>query len=176
MHWSGLVIAKLSVVYLVCIFFSVVSLLAIAITTAFVRTPVTLFLNGLTAAALLGIFYASATMPVILLVLWLNRGTLVSILLCVLYGVAQGTQLFGGLYFLSGSGPVESVSLSSPILWTFPMLVFRWYSGFVATGQLILASECAPFYLDTIPLLILSLLLAVVCGGLMIRLGHRQEV
>lgn len=175
-HWSGLVLAKLSVVYLGCIFFSVVSLLAVTITTAITGTPVILFLNCLAAAVLLGFFYASVTMPIILLVLWLDRGTLVSILLCVLYGVAQSTQLFGGIYFLSGNGPVEAVSLSSPWLWTFPVLVFRWYPGFAATGRLILAPEYAPFYMDTVPLLVLSLLLTAVCGGFVVRLGRRQEV
>lgn len=175
-RWSGLVTAKLCVVYLGCIFFSVVSLMVVAITTRIAGMPVTLFLNCLAAAALLGFFYASVTMPVILLVLWLDRGTLVSVLLCVLWGVAQSIQLFGGVYWIAGSGSAETVSLSSPLLWTFPMLVLRWYPGFAATGQPILASEYAPFYLDTVPLAVLSLLLTVGCGGLMIRLGRRQEV
>lgn len=175
-RWSGLVAAKLCVVYLGCILFSVVSLLAAAATTALTGVPVTPFLNCLAAAALLGFFYASATMPVILLVLWLDRGTLLSVLLCVLYGVAQSTQIFGGLYCIAGAGSAEAAPLNTPLLWTFPMLVFRWYIGFAISGQLMLGPETAPFYLDTVPLILLSLLLALVCGALMVLLGRRQEV
>ena len=39
-----------------------------------------------------------------------------------------------------------------------------------------LGPDTAPFYLDTVPLLALSLLLMLVCGGLMVLLGRRQEV
>ena len=125
-----------------------------------------------------GVLYASITLPVILLVLWLDRGPLVSVLLCVLWGVAQSIQMFGGLYVMSASaaGSAETVSLSSPILWTFPVLVFRWFPGFAATGQLVLPQKEAPFYLDTLPLLALCLLLMAVCGALMVRFGRRQEV
>lgn len=175
-RWSGLVTAKLCVVYLGCILFSVISLLAVAATTALTGATVTPFGSCLAAAALTGFFYASITLPVLLLVLWLDRGTLVSVLLCVLWGVAQSIQLFAGLYVISGAGSAETVSLSSPMLWTFPMLVFRWYSGFAATGQMILAQKETPFYLDTLPLLALCLLLMAVCGALMVRLGRGQEV
>lgn len=95
-RWSGLVAAKLCVVYLSCILFSVISLLAVAATTTLTGTPVTPFGSCLAAAALTGFFYASITLPVILLVLWLDRGPLVSVLLCVLWGVAQSIQMFGG--------------------------------------------------------------------------------
>ena len=177
-RWSGLVAAKLCVVYLSCILFSVISLLAVAATTTLTGTPVTPFGSCLAAAALTGFFYASITLPVILLVLWLDRGPLVSVLLCVLWGVAQSIQMFGGLYVMSASaaGSAETVSLSSPILWTFPVLVFRWFPGFAATGQLVLPQKEAPFYLDTLPLLALCLLLMAVCGALMVRFGRRQEV
>ena len=41
---------------------------------------------------------------------------------CVLWGVVQSIQLFGGVYWIAGAGSAETVSLSSPMLWTFPML------------------------------------------------------
>lgn len=175
-RWPGLAAAKLCVMYLGCILFSVVSLLASAVTAALTGIPVTPLFRGLSAAALEGFFYASATLPVILLVLWLDRGTLVSVLLCVLYGVAQSTQIFGGMYIIAGTASAETVSLSTPLLWTFPMLVFRWYPGFMATGQLSFAPEVAPFYLDTLPLAGFCLLLTVVFGGAILRLDRRQEV
>ena len=175
-RWPGLVAAKLFVVYLGCILFAVISLMAAAATIAATGTPVTSLFTSLAAAGLLGFFYASATLPVILLVLWLDRGTLVSILLCVLYGVAQSTQLFGGVYLIAGTGPVETVSLASPLLWTFPMLVFRWYTSFAASGQLVLPPDTAPFYLSTPPLAGLCLVLIVVCGAAIVWLGRRQEV
>ena len=87
-----------------------------------------------------------------------------------------GIQLFGGVYWIAGAGSAETVSLSSPMLWTFPMLVFRWFPGFAATGQLVLPQKETPFYLDTLPLLGLCLLLMALCGALMVRLGRRQEV
>lgn len=175
-RWPGLVAAKLCVVYLGCILFAAFSLLAAAAATALTGTPVTPFGSCLAAAALTGFFYASITLPVLLLVLWLDRGTLVSVLLCVLWGVVQSIQLFGGVYWIAGAGSAETVSLSSPMLWTFPMLVFRWFPGFAATGQLVLPQKETPFYLDTLPLLGLCLLLMALCGALMVRLGRRQEV
>lgn len=175
-RWSGLVAAKLFVVYLGCVLFSMVSLLAVAATSSLTGTPATPFFSCLAAAALVGFFYASATLPMILLVLWLDRGTLLSVLLCVLYGVAQSIQVFGGLYYIAGTASAEAAPLDSPLMWSFPILVFRWYTGFATSGQMVLGPDTAPFYLDTVPLLALSLLLMLVCGGLMVLLGRRQEV
>ena len=123
-----LALAKVAVIFLLAVVFTLLTFLAALAAAAGSGFQVAGLGRKLAAAVLAGLFYAALSLPAVFLVLWLRRGMLLSVLLSGVYAVVLETMVWRGVYAISNG---RTPDWADPSLWTPPVLIFRWYPGFV---------------------------------------------
>lgn len=125
-----LALAKIAVILLLAVAFTLLTFLATLAAAAGFGFQVAGLGRKLAAAVLAGLFYAALSLPAVFLVLWLRRGMLLSVLLSGVYAVVLETLTWRGVLAISNG---RTPDWADPSLWTPPVLIFRWYPGFVSS-------------------------------------------
>ena len=126
-----LALAKVAVIFLLAVVFTLLTFLAALAAAAGFGFSVAGLARKLAAAVLAGLFYAALSLPAVFLVLWLRRGMLLSVLLSGVYAVVLETLTWRGVLAISNGRAFDPAQFSLRVA---PMLIFRWYSGFVYAG------------------------------------------
>lgn len=127
---AALALAKIAVILLLAVAFTLLTFLAALAAAAGFGFSVAGLARKLAAAVLAGLFYAALSLPAVFLVLWLRRGMLLSVLLSGVYAVVLETMVWRGVYAISNG---RTPDWADPSLWTPPVLIFHWYPGFVSS-------------------------------------------
>ena len=127
---AALALAKIAVILLLAVAFTLLTFLAALAAAVGFGFSVAGLARKLAAAVLAGLFYAALSLPAVFLVLWLRRGMLLSVLLSGVYAVVLETMVWREVYAISNG---RTPDWADPSLWTPPVLIFRWYPGFVSS-------------------------------------------
>lgn len=174
--WPQLAGAKIIVIVILSAAFSVVTYLAAVLAAVSAGVAIDGAGIKLCASLLTGIFYAAVTLPAVFLVIWLNRSTILSVLVSIIYAIIQDILIWSGIYTISSSGmTVENLDLSAPQLWSLPMMIFRWFPYFINTDYMLEVQSAAFF----VPLWMIAAVCAVIAAIsvlLIFNIGKRREV
>lgn len=127
---AALALAKIAVILLLAVAFTLLTFLAALAAAAGSGFQVAGLGRKLAAAVLVGLFYAALSLPAVFLVLWLRRGMLLSVLLSGVYAVVLETLTWRGVLAISNGRAFDPAQFSLQVA---PMLIFRWYPGFVSS-------------------------------------------
>lgn len=174
--WPQLAGAKIFVIVFLSVVFSVVTFSAAVLAAILAGGAIDGAVIKLCASFLTGIFYAAVTLPAVFLVIWLNRSTILSILISILYAVIQDMLVWGGIYTISSSGmTAENFDLSAPQLWSLPMMIFRWFPYFINTDYMP-EVQSAAFFVPLWMIAAVCTVIAAISVLLIFYIGKRREV
>ncbi len=171
--WRHLAGAKIAVIFTLSVIFTMTTYLAALIAAALTGASVTGIAAKLCASFLVGIFYASITLPAVFFVIWFNRNTVFSTLSAIVYAAILEMLVWSGIYTLSAGGPDRDMWKFQ--LWNVPMMIFRWFPYFIDTGQPAADPSAALF----VPLWQITAVSAAIAGisiCLILQIGKRREV
>lgn len=171
--WRQLAGAKIVVIFFLSAIFTVVTFWAALIAAILTGSTVTGIAIKLCASFLVGIFYASITLPAVFLVIWCNRNTVFSTLLSIVYAVIQEVLIWSGIYTISaGSSSFDTPSFQ---LWNLPMMIFRWFPYFIDTGHTH-SDQPAGFFVPLWQIIAVSAAIAVTSIFLIFQNRKQREV
>lgn len=171
---AALALAKIAVILLLAVAFTLLTFLAaLAAATGF-GFQVAGLGRKLAAAVLVGLFYAALSLPAVFLVLWLRRGMLLSVLLSGVYAVVLETLTWRGVLAISNGRAFDPAQFSLRVA---PMLIFRWYPGFVYAGtDTAMTAQEALFSVPTWQVAAVCAAVAALCLPLILWVWKRREV
>lgn len=171
---AALALAKIAVILLLAVAFTLLTFLAaLAAATGF-GFQVAGLGRKLAAAVLVGLFYAALSLPAVFLVLWLRRGMLLSVLLSGVYAVVLETLTWRGVLAISNGRAFDPAQFSLRVA---PMLIFRWYPGFVYAGtDAAMTAQEALFSVPTWKVTAVCAAVAALCLPLILWVWKRREV
>lgn len=172
---GALALAKIAVILLLSVAFTLLTFLAALVSAVGCGFEVAGLGRKLAAAVLAGLFYAALSLPAVFLVLWLRRGMLLSVLLSSVYAVGLEVMAWRVVYAV-GNGRTANygdLSLQLP-----PALIFRWYPGFVYTAadRAALTAQDAFFLVPTWQVAAVCAAVAALCLPLILWAWQRREV
>lgn len=169
-----LALAKVAVIFLLAVVFTLLTFLAALAAAAGFGFQVAGLGRKLAAAVLVGLFYAALSLPAVFLVLWLRRGMLLSVLLSGVYAVVLETLTWRGVLAISNGRAFDPAQFSLRVA---PMLIFRWYSGFVYAGtDTAMTAQEAFFSVPTWQVAAVCAAVAALCLPLILWVWKRREV
>ena len=171
---AALALAKIAVILLLAVAFTLLTFLAALAAAAGFGFQVAGLGRKLAAAVLVGLFYAALSLPAVFLVLWLRRGMLLSVLLSGVYAVVLETLTWRGVLAISNGRAFDPAQFSLRVA---PMLIFRWYSGFVYAGtDTAMTAQTAFFSVPTWQVAAVCAAVAALCLPLILWVWKRREV
>ena len=171
---AALALAKVAVIFLLAVVFTLLTFLAALAAAAGFGFSVAGLGRKLAAAVLVGLFYAALSLPAVFLVLWLRRGMLLSVLLSGVYAVVLETLTWRGVLAISNGRAFDPAQFSLRVA---PMLIFRWYSGFVYAGtDTAMTAQTAFFSVPTWQVAAVCAAVAALCLPLILWVWKRREV
>lgn len=169
-----LALAKVAVIFLLAVVFTLLTFLAALAAAVGFGFSVAGLGRKLAAAVLVGLFYAALSLPAVFLVLWLRRGMLLSVLLSGVYAVVLETLTWRGVLAISNGRAFDPAQFSLRVA---PMLIFRWYSGFVYAGtDTAMTAQEAFFSVPTWQVAAVCAAVAALCLPLILWVWKRREV
>lgn len=171
---AALALAKVAVIFLLAVVFTLLTFLAALAAAVGFGFSVAGLGRKLAAAVLVGLFYAALSLPAVFLVLWLRRGMLLSVLLSGVYAVVLETLTWRGVLAISNGRAFDPAQFSLRVA---PMLIFRWYSGFVYAGtDTAMTAQEAFFSVPTWQVAAVCAAVAALCLPLILWVWKRREV
>lgn len=171
---AALALAKIAVILLLAVAFTLLTFLAALAAAAGFGFQVAGLGRKLAAAVLVGLFYAALSLPAVFLVLWLRRGMLLSVLLSGVYAVVLETLTWRGVLAISNGRAFDPAQFSLRVA---PMLIFRWYSGFVYAGtDTAMTAQEALFSVPTWQVAAVCAAVTALCLPLILWVWKRREV
>ena len=171
---AALALAKVAVIFLLAVVFTLLTFLAALAAAVGFGFSVAGLGRKLAAAVLVGLFYAALSLPAVFLVLWLRRGMLLSVLLSGVYAVVLETLTWRGVLAISNGRAFDPAQFSLRVA---PMLIFRWYSGFVYAGtDTAMTAQEAFFSVPTWQVAAVCAAVAALCLPLVLWVWKRGEV
>lgn len=171
---AALALAKVAVIFLLAVVFTLLTFLAALAAAVGFGFSVAGLGRKLAAAVLVGLFYAALSLPAVFLVLWLRRGMLLSVLLSGVYAVVLETLTWRGVLAISNGRAFDPAQFSLRVA---PMLIFRWYPGFVYAGtDAAMTAQTAFFSVPTWQVAAVCAAVAALCLPLILWVWKRREV
>lgn len=172
---AALALAKIAVILLLAVAFTLLTFLAALAAAAGFGFQVAGLGRKLAAAVLVGLFYAALSLPAVFLVLWLRRGMLLSVLLSGVYAVVLETMVWRGVLAISNGRAFDPAQFSLRVA---PMLIFRWYPGFVSSvaDTAEITAQEALFSVPTWQVAAVCAAVAALCLPLILWVWKRREV
>lgn len=171
---AALALAKVAVIFLLAVVFTLLTFLAALAAAVGFGFSVAGLGRKLAAAVLVGLFYAALSLPAVFLVLWLRRGMLLSVLLSGVYAVVLETLTWRGVLAISNGRAFDPAQFSLRVA---PMLIFRWYSGFVYAGtDTAMTAQEAFFSVPTWQVATACAAVTALCLPLILWVWKRREV
>lgn len=172
---AALALAKVAVILLLAVAFTLLTFLAALAAAAGFGFSVAGLARKLAAAVLVGLFYAALSLPAVFLVLWLRRGMLLSVLLSGVYAVVLETLTWRGVLAISNGRAFDPAQFSLRVA---PMLIFRWYPGFVSSvaDTAEITAQEALFSVPTWQVAAVCAAVAALCLPLILWVWKRREV
>ena len=171
---AALALAKVAVIFLLAVVFTLLTFLAALAAAVGFGFSVAGLGRKLAAAVLVGLFYAALSLPAVFLVLWLRRGMLLPVLLSGVYAVVLETLTWRGVLAISNGRAFDPAQFSLRVA---PMLIFRWYSGFVYAGtDTAMTAQEAFFSVPTWQVAAVCAAVAALCLPLILWVWKRREV
>lgn len=171
---AALALAKVAVIFLLAVVFTLLTFLAALAAAVGFGFSVAGLGRKLAAAVLVGLFYAALSLPAVFLMLWLRRGMLLSVLLSGVYAVVLETLTWRGVLAISNGRAFDPAQFSLRVA---PMLIFRWYSGFVYAGtDTAMTAQEAFFSVPTWQVAAVCAAVAALCLPLILWVWKRREV
>ncbi|BAH08450.1 ABC transporter permease [Clostridium kluyveri] len=167
-----LVLAKISVMAIVAVAYSLGGFLASAVCAKLLGMALINMGQKFFLSILLGIMLLTAALPCVVLVVWFNKNNLISIVITLFYTIVNYVVHF------TDAGMLTPVGVNIGTVLPIP-LINRWIYQFYDPGKGS-ASEfyetMRPYFVSTPVCLIILVVMAVVFTALMIRIYNQREL
>lgn len=167
-----LVLAKISVMAMISVSYSIAGFLASAVCAKLLGMAFMNMGQKLILSVLLGVMMLAAALPCVVLVVWFNKSNLISIVITLFYTIVNY------VFHLTDVGMKTPVGLNIGTILPIPLIqkwIFQFYSP--GTGESAKFYESMrPYFVSTPVCLGILGILAAICLVLMIRIYNRHEL
>ncbi|AGL00576.1 hypothetical protein Desgi_1045 [Desulfoscipio gibsoniae DSM 7213] len=170
-----LVMAKISVMAVVAVAYSLVGFLASAVCAKLLGMALINMGQKFALSVLLGFMMLAAALPCVVLVVWFNKSNLISIVITLFYTIVNY------VFHLTDVGMKTPVGLNVGTILPIP-LIAKWFLQFDKPGSGESAAyyefyeSMLPYFVSTPVCLGILGILAAICIVLMIRIYNRREL